>query len=194
MSSNSELTLRPSWRKYGQSVLRRFSLLVILAAGLQFWLAGQVGGRDSVFGSLALGLIVFVVVVDIGYRMSTVIRVTPVRVVIEAMRFLRRDVPRANVAGVALRGIPSYTGAKLYAVIFDDHHRSVATLPEGIWDEDDLRRLQAALGAKNDSIQYATSGELAAAFPGALSVERYLGWGLALVVIALIFVGAAVGR
>ncbi len=193
MSSNSELTLRPSWRKYGQSVLRRFSLLVILAAGLQFWLAGQVGGRDSVFGSLALGLIVFVVVADIGYRMSTVIRVTPVRVVIEAMRFLRRDVPRANVAGVALRGIPSYTGAKLYAVIFDDHHRSVATLPEGIWDED-LRRLQAALGAKNDSIKYATSGELAAEFPGALSVERYLGWGLALVVIALIFVGAAVGR
>jgi hypothetical protein len=194
MTSDTELALRPSWRKCGRVVLRRFGLLVIVSIGLQFWLAGLVGGRDSGLGVLALALILFAVIADVTFRMSTVIRVSPTHVVIETMRLLRREVPRARVGGMALRGIPSWVGARLYAILYDQQQRCIATLPEGIWDENDLDRLLKVFGAKDQSIKYVTSGELAAEFPGALSVQRGLGWGLAVLVIALMFLGAALGR
>jgi hypothetical protein len=137
---------------------------------------------------------VLVIAGDIVYRMSTVVRILPGHVVIEVMRVLRRDMPRASVGGVALRGVVSYIGTRLYAVMYDRHHRCITTLPEGIWDEGDLRRLQDELGAKEHSIKFVNSGELSTEFPGALSLERYLGWGLAVVVIALIFVAAGMSR
>ncbi len=197
VSRQAELVLRPSWRKYGRSILRRLSPLVIVVIAIQFWLGGPVTGRDSGFGFLALGLMVIVFAADIVYRMSTVVRILPAHVVIEVMRFVRRDVPRASVAGVALRGVVSYIsylGTQLYAVIYDRHHRCITTLPEGIWDEEDLRRLQAALGAEDHLIKFVSSSELSTEFPGALSLERYLGWGLAVVVIALILVASTQSR
>ena len=91
VSREAELVLRPSWRKYGTSILRRLSPLVIVVIAIQFWLGGPVTGRDSVFGFFALGLMVIVFAADIVYRMSTVIRVMPGHVVIEAMRIRSGD-------------------------------------------------------------------------------------------------------
>jgi hypothetical protein len=166
---------------------------VIVVIAIQFWLGGPVSGKDA-FGFLALGLMVVVVAADVVYRMSTVVRITAEHVLIETMRFVRKDVPRATVGGVALRGVLSYRSIQLYAVIYDRQHRCITTLPEGIWDEEDVRRLQAVLGAKDPLIKYVSSGELSSEFPGALTVERYIGWGLAVVVVALIFVAAALSR
>jgi hypothetical protein len=164
---------------------------VVIYVALQFWLAGQSGGRDSAYELLPIGVLVLAVVVDVGYRMGTVVRVTADHVSIEPPLMLHKVVARQHVRGVALRGVFSYAGASVYAVIYDDHNRSIATLPEGIWDEDGLRRLQVSLGEKDHATRYVSAAELSREFPGALTISRYAGWVLAFVVIALSFVGVA---
>ena len=189
MHSSADVTLRPSWRKYGRSVLLRFTPAVVIYVALQFWLAGQSGGRDSAYELLPIGLLVLAVVADVAYRMGTVVRVTANYVSIEPPLIGHKVVPRQHVRGVALRGVFSYPGARVYAVIYDDHNRSIATLPEGIWDEDGLRRLQASLGVNDHAMRYVSAAELSREFPGALTISRYAGWVLAFVVTALTFVG-----
>lgn len=189
MHSSADVTLRPSWRKYGRSVLLRFTPAVVIYVALQFWLAGQSGGRDSAYELLPIGLLVLAVVADVAYRMGTVVRVTANYVSIEPPLIGHKVVPRQHVRGVALRGVFSYPGASVYAVIYDDHNRSIATLPEGIWDEDGLRRLQASLGVNDHAMRYVSAAELSREFPGALTISRYAGWVLAFVVTALMFVG-----
>ena len=158
---------------------------------LQFWLADQLGGRDSVYELLPIGVLVLAVVADIGYRMGTIVRVTADQVFIERPLIRHKVVARPRVRGVALRGVFSYPGARVYAVIYDDRDRSIVTLPEGIWDDDDLRQLQASLGAKDHAIRYVSAAELSREFPGVLTFSRYAGWVLAVVVIALVFIGVA---
>jgi hypothetical protein len=187
--SSADVTLRPSWRKYGRSVLLRFTPAVVIYVALQFWLAGQSGGRDSAYELLPIGLLVLAVVADVAYRMGTVVQVTANYVSIEPPLIGHKVVPRQHVRGVALRGVFSYPGARVYAVIYDDHNRSIATLPEGIWDEDGLRRLQASLGVNDHAMRYVSAAELSREFPGALTISRYAGWVLAFVVTALTFVG-----
>jgi hypothetical protein len=196
VSTDSELTLRPSWRKYGRSILRPLSLFVLAGGAFQFWLAGFSGGKHSgeIFGFLAIALILLVGAADLVYRMTTVIRITREQLEIEAVGFMRRAWPRASVAGVVFLGSVSYMGTRLYAVIYDRHHRCLAALPEGIWDEDDLHRLQTVLATDGRSAKHLSSGELGSEFPGALRLERYVGWGLAVVVIGLIFVAAAMNQ
>jgi hypothetical protein len=187
--TSADVTLRPSWRKYGRSVLLRFTPAVVIYVALQFWLAGQSGGRDSAYELLPIGLLVLALVADVAFRMGTVVRVTANHVSIEPPLIGHKVVSRQHVRGVALRGVFSNLGARVYAVIYDDHNRSIATLPEEIWDEDALRRLQASLGVDNHAMRYVTASELSREFPGALTISRYAGWVLAFVVTALIFVG-----
>ena len=191
MSSQPELVLRPSWRKYGKSVLLRFTPALVIYVALQFWLAGQSGGHDSAYELLPIGVFVLAVLGDVAYRMGTVVRVTADHVSIEPPLIPHKVVPRQHVRGVAVRDVFSYGRSTVYAIIYDDHNRSIATLPEGIWDEDGLRRLQVSLGAKDHATQYVSASELSREFPGALTTSRYAGWVLAFVVIALSFVGVA---
>jgi hypothetical protein len=159
---------------------------------LQFWLANQSGTRDSGFELVPAAALVLAVAADLAYRMNTVVRVTAEDLAIEPPLVMRKVVQRQRVGGVALRGVFSYVGSTMYAVIYDDHGRSIATLPQGIWDEEDLRRLQAALGTKDRAIRYVSAAELGTEFPGALTVVRYAGWALAAAVVVLIFVGASI--
>ncbi len=139
--------------------------------------------------ALPTGVLVLALVIDVAIRMNTVIRISPSDIVIQASLSLQKLVPRKDVGGVALRGVYSYPGTRMYAILYDHNNRCLATLPEGVWDDGDLYRLQSAVHSPSQSIRYVTSAELSREFPGALSSARYAGWALALLVVALIFVG-----
>jgi len=185
------ISLRPSWRKYGRSVLVRFSHSLLILVGAQLWLGAQSGGRDSVWEALPIGVVVLALVVDVAIRMNTVIRITPNDIAIQAPVILHKLVPRRDVGGLALRGVYSYPGAQIYGVLYDHNNRCLATLPEGVWDDSDLHRLQSAVYSPSQPIRYGTSAELGREFPGALTWARYAGWALAVLVVALILVGVA---
>jgi len=139
-------------------------------------------------------VLVLAIAGDVVYRVSTVVRITPEHLEIRTLPILRKVVPRSAIRGVALRGVLSYTGARRYAVIFGEGNRNIATLPEGIWDEDDLRRLQSLLGPTDHSIRYVSSAELSKEFPGTQIIAPYGGWLIAIIVVALIFISAALER
>jgi hypothetical protein len=167
---------------------------VLIYVALQFWLAGQSGGKDSAWELLPIGVFVAAIAADIAIRMSTVVRLTPSDLEVGPWWLPHKVVPRKSVRGVALRGVFSRLGTTLYAVIYDEQNRSVATLPEGIWDEGELKRLQVLLPSKDRATHYVSAADLSREFPGALTIVRYAGWVLAIVVIALVFVGVALER
>jgi hypothetical protein len=167
------------------------SLLVVLLVAFQFWLARQPGGRDSLFEALPLGVLLLAVAGDLLYRMNSVVRISPERVVVVRPLLPSKVAPRDHVRGLALRGVYSFPGSRLYAVVYDDNNRCIATLPEGLWDDRDLRHLQTMLGPKDHAIKYVTSNQLRTEFPGALTAARYAGWVLAVTIVILIFVGVS---
>src|ERR1700694_1342275 len=152
--------IRPSWRKYLRTVALRFTPLVLVYVAIQFWLASQAGGKDSAWELLPIGVLVVAVAADIAYRMSTVVRLTPSHLEVGPPFVLRKVVPRSAIRGVALRGVFSRLGTRVYAVIYDEQDRCIATLPEGIWDEGELRRLQTLLGSTDRSIRYVSAADL----------------------------------
>jgi hypothetical protein len=190
VTGSSDLVLRPSWKKFGRGILLRFTPLLVAYVAFQFLLAAQIGGKDSVWELLPLGAIAVVIAGDAMYRMFSVVRVTPDRVEV-GPPILRRVVSRHRVKGVALRSVSSYFGARVYAVVYGDGGRSIATLPEQTWEEADLRHLGNVLAGHTGPSRTVTADELRTEFPGALVVSRYLGWTLAFVVVVLIFLGVA---
>ncbi len=189
-----DLTFWPSWRKYTRTVRFRYLPLALVYLAVQLWLAGQSGAKDSPWDLLPISVLVLAIAGDVVYRVSTVVRITPEHLEIRTLPILRKVVPRSAIRGVALRGVLSYTGARRYAVIFGEGNRNIATLPEGIWDEDDLRRLQSLLGPTDHSIRYVSSAELSKEFPGTQIIAPYGGWLIAIIVVALIFISAALER
>ena len=183
------ITIRPSWRKAARSSLRRFTPIAIGAILLQFWLASQSGGKDSPAEALPILILVLAVVADFTYRMTTVLELSPEQLAIRTWVTPRRLVPRSLIRGVALRRFYSYPYSQSFAVVYGDDGRRFATLPERIWEDDDVHRLQAALGSHDHSYRDVTRDEYKREFPGALN--NYLGWLVALGVMAAIFVGIA---
>lgn len=188
MEHSRVITIRPSFGKAGKSALRRFTPLAIVAVLLQFYLAGQSGGKDSPLEAIPILMLVGAVVADFTYRMTTVVVVTMEQVTIRSWLTFPHVVPRSQIGGVALRRVYSYPiGSRSYAVIVGDGGRSIATLPEGIWKDDDIRSLQVALGSKDHSYRQVTSDEYKREFPGA--VHTYWGWIFAALVMVVMFAG-----
>ncbi len=173
-------------------MLNRITPLVVLLALFQFWAAGQSGGRDGPVDIVILLILVFAVVVGDVFRMTTVIRLTPEMMAIGSWLTPKRLVPRSDIRGVALRRYTSYPSRASFgvAVVYGESGRRFATLPESVWDDADLYRLQAALGSNNHVYREVTRDEYQREFPGAL--RNYWGWLLAGVVLVVIFSEAVI--
>ena len=189
---SAQVELRPSWGKYARSAFRLIPLGIAYLA-VQFWLGGQGQAKDSPWELLLVGVIVMALAGDITYQMSRVVRLGPSQLEISRPLFPPRVIRRSLIHGLAFRGVVSYLGpTRLYTVVYDDRHRAIVTLPQAIFDEAALLRLQRALGFHDTTIRYVNTGELQAEFPGALRPARYLGWFLAILVMGMIFVGVAI--
>jgi hypothetical protein len=188
----SVITIRPSWKKAARSVLKRATPMVLLLVLFQFWAAGQSGGRGGPVDVLLALILIFAVVADYAYRMTTVLRLTPEALAISSGLARTRQVPRSQIRGVALRRFASYPFRTTFgvAVVYGESGRRFATMPESIWEDDDVHRLQTSLGSTDSSYREVTRDEFKSEFPG--SLRNYWGWVLAAIVVVVIFVGATI--
>jgi hypothetical protein len=188
MNHSRVVTIKPSWRKAAASVVQRFTPFAIVLIVLQFWLASHTGVKDTQLEVLPLLVLVLAIVADYIYRMTTAVKVESEQLSIHSFLTSPHVIPRSEIRGVALRRVSSYRSSQSFAVIIGENGRSLATLPEAIWEEDDLRQLQAEVGSKDHSYRQVTRDEYRREFPGA--TRSYLGWILALVVLIMIFAAA----
>jgi hypothetical protein len=171
MHNQAELTIRPSWKKAMRSVVGRASLAVVFVVGYNFWAASQIGGKGlGIFDIATFVAIAVLALADHLYRISTVIEVTRDQLTIRSIFGRSHAVPRSALGGIALRTlIPRYSmgSAKSLALIFDRHDRTIATLPEAIWTDEDIRRLHAALGLRRGHYVPIAAEDLKHQHPGA---------------------------
>jgi hypothetical protein len=178
-------TIRPSVRKALRSVARRFTPLVAALVLIQFWLAGPSSPRDKAFDFIVIVTAVTIVAADWVYRMSTVIQLTDDALIVQTMLVRRFAIPRSRIQGIALRSVYVYPSSRSYV----DRGARIVVLPEGILEDADIHRLQAALGSRDHSYRQVTSEEFRKEF-GKDFFSPYIGWIIALVMMVLIFVAA----
>jgi hypothetical protein len=182
-------TIRPSVRKALRSVARRFTPLVAALVLIQFWLAGPSSPRDKAFDFIVIVTAVTIVAADWVYRMSTVIQLTDDALIVQTMLVRRFAIPRSRIQGIALRSVYVYPSSRSYVVVYGDRGARIVVLPEGILEDADIHRLQAAFGSRDHSYRQVTSEEFRKEF-GKDFFSPYIGWIIALVMMVLIFVAA----
>jgi len=183
-------TIRPSIGKALRAVAGRFTPMVVALVLIQFWLAGSSTPRDKVFDYIVLVIALAIVVADWIYRISTVLQLTDDALIVQTMLVRRLAIPRRQIHGIALRSVYTYPSSRSYAVVYGDHGAKIVTLPEGIWKDADIHRLQAAFGSRDHSYRQVTSEEFKREF-GSDFFSPYVGWIIAIGMLVLIFIAAS---
>jgi hypothetical protein len=182
--------IHPSVGKALRSVAGRFTPVVAALVLIQFWLAGPSSPRDKAFDYIVLVIALTIVVADWIYRISTVLQLTDDALIVQTMLVRRLAIPRERIRGIALRSIYTYPWSRSYAIVYGDRGTKIVALPEGIWEDADIHRLQAAFGSRDHWYQQVTSKEFRREF-GNDFFSPYIGWIIALVMLVFIFIAAS---
>jgi hypothetical protein len=180
-------TIRPSVGKALRSVARRFTPVVAALVLIQFWLAGPSSSpSDKAFDYIVIIIALTIVVADWFYRMSTVLQLTDDALIVQTMLVRRFAIPRKRIHGIALRSVYTYPSSRSYVIVYGDRGTKIVALPEGIWEDADIHRLEVAFGSRDHSYRQVTSKEFRREF-GSDFFSPYIGWIIALVMLVLIF-------